>query len=178
VRKLFAILVTFPLFNTAAADLHVFAAASLTDALREITAGFETESGLRATLTSGGSSLLARQIEEGASGDVFVSADEAKMDQLQKNGLVVVATDSVRTTPAAVEAVNADVTLVYKTDAALSKRVRVIYGAPEKDTPGIRYPVAILRETKRRAGAERFSRYLDSSEAHGVFVRYGFVVQR
>jgi ABC-type molybdate transport system substrate-binding protein len=176
VRKLFAILVTFPLFNTAAADLHVFAAASLTNALREITAGFETESGLRATLNSGGSSLLARQIEEGASDDVFVSADEAKMDQLQKNGLVVVATDSVRTTLAAVEAVNA--TLVYQTDAAISKRVRVIYGAPVKETPGIRYPVAILRETKRRAGAERFARYLGSSEAHGIFVRHGFVVQR
>ena len=139
--KLFAILVTFPLFITAAADLHVFAAASLTDALREITAGFETEFGLPATL-------------------------------------IVVVTDSVRTTLAAVEAVNADATLVYKTDAAISKRVRVIYGAPEKETPGIRYPIAILRETKRRAGAERFARYLGSSEAHGVFVRYGFVVQR
>ena len=172
-RKLLAIVMTLPLFKAAAADLHVFAAASLADALREIAAGFETESGLHATLNSGGSSLLARQIEEGASDDVFF----VKMDQVQTNGLVVVATDSVRTTLAAVEAVNADVALVYKTDAAVSNRVRVIYGAPEKETPGIRYPVAILRETKRRAGAERFVRYLGSSETHGVFVRYGFVVQ-
>ena len=126
------------------------------DALREIAAGFEKESGLHATLNFGGSSLLARQIEKGASADVFVSADEAKLDHLQKNGLVVVATDSVR---AALAAVNADFAFVYKTEASISKRVRVIYAVPEKETPKIRYPVAILGETKRRAAAERFVRY-------------------
>ena len=41
---------TLPLFKAAAADLHVFATASLTDALKEIAAGFEKESGLHATL--------------------------------------------------------------------------------------------------------------------------------
>ena len=129
---------------------------------------------MHVTLNFGGSSLLAGQIEKGASTDVFVSADEAKMDQLQKNGLVVVATDSVR---AALAAGNADFAFVYKTEAAISKRVRVIYAVPEKETPEIRYPVAILRETKRRAAAERFVRYLGSSDTLDVFARYGFVVQ-
>ena len=170
-RKLLAILMTLPLFKAAAADLHVFAAASLADALKEIAAGFEKESGLHATLNFGGSSLLARQIEKGASADVFVSADEAKMDQLQKNGL------SLRTAFGCARTDNADFAFVYKTEAAISKRVRVIYAVPEKETPEIRYPVAILRETKRRAAAERFVRYFGSSDALDVFARYGFVVQ-
>jgi molybdate transport system substrate-binding protein len=88
VRKLLAIVMALPLFQTAAADLHVFAAASLTDALKEIAADFEEQSGTRVSLNFGGSSLLARQIEEGAPADVFLSADEAKMDQLQKDGLI------------------------------------------------------------------------------------------
>ena len=173
-RKLLAILMTLRLFKAAAADLHVFAAASLADALREIAAGFENESGLHATLNFSGSSLLARQIEKGASTDVFVSADEAKTDQLQKNGLVVVATDNVR---AALAAGNADFAFVYKTEAAISKRVHVIYTVPEKETPEIRYPVAILRETKRSTAAERFVRYFGPSDALDLFARYGFVVQ-
>ena len=37
----------------------------------------------------GGSSLLARQIQEGASADVFISADEAKIDQLAMRDLIV-----------------------------------------------------------------------------------------
>ena len=173
-RKLFAILMTLPLFKAAASDLHVFAATSLADALREIAAEFEKESGLHATLNFGGSSLLARQIEKAASTDVFVSADEAKMDQLQKNGLVVVATDNVR---AALAAGNADFAFVYKTEAAISKRVRVIDAVPEKETSEIRYPVALLRETKRCPAAERFVRHFGSSDTLDVFARYGFVVQ-
>ncbi len=104
-RKLLAILMTLPLFKAAAADLHVFATASLPDALKEIAAGFEKESAMHATLNLGGSSLLAWQIEKGASTDVFVSA-EAKMDELQKNGFIVVATDK------------ADFAFAYKTEAA------------------------------------------------------------
>ena len=163
-RKLLAILMTLPLFKAAAADLHVFATASLPDALKEIAAGFEKESGIHATLNLGGSSLLARQIEKGASTDVFVSA-EAKMDQLQKNGFIVVATDK------------ADFAFAYKTEGPISKRMRLIYTVPEKETPKIRCPVTILRETKRRAAVERFPRYFGSSDALDSFARCGFVVQ-
>ena len=83
-RVLITALLMMPIFHTSAADLHVFAAASLTDAMKEIGAGFEKQSGIHVSFNFGASNLLARQIEVGASADVFVSADEAKMDQLQK----------------------------------------------------------------------------------------------
>jgi molybdate transport system substrate-binding protein len=71
-----------------AAEVHVAAAASLTDALREIAAAYERESGDTVVFNFGASSLLARQIEEGFPADVFFSADEEKMDVLEKHGLV------------------------------------------------------------------------------------------
>ena len=76
-------------FSASAADLRVHAAASLADVLTEIGAEWEKGGGARLRLNPGASSLLARQIEEGAPGDVFFSADEAKMDALEKRGLVV-----------------------------------------------------------------------------------------
>jgi len=76
----------------AAAEVRVFAAASLTDALQEIAAGYEKQTGDRVLFNFAASSTLARQIELGAPADVFLSADEAKMDALQKRGLVDVRT--------------------------------------------------------------------------------------
>jgi len=76
----------------AAAEVRVFAAASLTDALQEIAAGYEKQTGDRVLFNFAASSTLARQIELGAPADLFLSADEAKMDALQKRGLVDVRT--------------------------------------------------------------------------------------
>jgi ABC-type molybdate transport system substrate-binding protein len=67
-----------------AAELSVFAAASLTDALREISALYIKEGGDRIVLNLGASSTLARQIQEGAPADLFLSADEEKMNGLEK----------------------------------------------------------------------------------------------
>ena len=61
-----------------AAEVTVFAAASLTDSLKEIAANYEKQSGDKITFNLGASSTLARQIEEGAPADIFFSADEAK----------------------------------------------------------------------------------------------------
>src|SRR6476646_872872 len=65
-------------------EVFVSAAASLTDALKEIDARFEKQTGTKIVLNLGASSMLARQIEEGAPADVFISADEAQMDRLHK----------------------------------------------------------------------------------------------
>jgi molybdate transport system substrate-binding protein len=72
-----------------AADVTVFAAASLTDALREIAAPWEKATGHRVVFNFGGSNILVRQIRASAPADLFLSADEAQMDALEKDGLVV-----------------------------------------------------------------------------------------
>src|SRR5881392_3672527 len=66
-----------------AEELLVSAAASLSDALKEIGAKFQKESNTKVLFNFGASSMLARQIEEGAPADVFFSADEAQMNRLQ-----------------------------------------------------------------------------------------------
>src|SRR3954451_19873335 len=70
------------------AQVTVFAASSLTDSLKEIAVTYEKKTGDKIVFNFGASSLLARQIEEGAPADVFFSADEAKMDRLEAKGLV------------------------------------------------------------------------------------------
>ncbi|MGZ6972234.1 MAG: molybdate ABC transporter substrate-binding protein [Thermoanaerobaculia bacterium] len=67
----------------------VFAAASLTDALKEIAASWQIAGGEGIAFNFAASSLLARQIREGAPADLFLSADEAQMDVLERAGLVV-----------------------------------------------------------------------------------------
>jgi len=75
-----------------ATDLHVFAAASLADALNEIGGGYSKKTGTQVQFNFAGSGILARQIAEGAPADLFFSDDEAKMDGLEKKGLLLVGT--------------------------------------------------------------------------------------
>jgi molybdate transport system substrate-binding protein len=70
------------------AEVNVYAAASLTDVMKEIASAYEKESGDKILFNFGASSLLARQIIERAPADIFLSADEAKMDELEKAGLI------------------------------------------------------------------------------------------
>ena len=67
-----------------AGELFVSAAASLTNVMKEVSSGFEKQSGVKVVLNFGASNMLARQIEEGAPADVFLSADETEMDRLEK----------------------------------------------------------------------------------------------
>ena len=57
-----------------AQDLTVFAAASLKGALDEAVAAWSAATGGAANVSYAGSSVLARQIEEGAPADAFISA--------------------------------------------------------------------------------------------------------
>lgn len=88
-------LLTFAAFSAFAlsalaenSDLTVFAAASLSDAMKELGHTFETQHGGHVYFNLAGSNQLARQIKEGAPADVFFSADELKMDDLTKAGLI------------------------------------------------------------------------------------------
>lgn len=72
-----------------AADLTVSAAASLTNAFRDLAPMFESANpGTKVQLNFGASGALLQQIAKGAPADVFASADQETMDQAQKQGLV------------------------------------------------------------------------------------------
>jgi molybdate transport system substrate-binding protein len=226
-----------------AVEIQVAAAASLTDALKEIAGTYTAATGDKPIFNLGASSMLARQIEEGAPADVFLSADEAKMDALAGKGLiapntrrallhnslvVIVATDSplkitapaalagdgikrlalgepqtvpagiyarefltrvglweavqprvlpcdnVRAALAAVESGNAEAGIVYKTDAAISKKVRVVFEVPAAQSPIISYPGAVVAATKQPEAAKKFLDYLASDAAKHVFEKFGF----
>ena len=69
--------------------ITVFAAASLTDAFREIASEFEAErSDVEVRFNFAGSQRLRSQLELGARADVFASADERQMQLAQKAGLI------------------------------------------------------------------------------------------
>lgn len=76
----------------AQAPVTVFAAASLTDALRALAQAWQARGNAAPRLSFAASSALARQVEQGAPADLFMSADEAWMDYLQQRGLVEAAT--------------------------------------------------------------------------------------
>jgi molybdate transport system substrate-binding protein len=69
-------------------ELSVFAAISLTDALGEIGTAFTAESGVKVYYNFAASTTLQRQLEKGASADVFISASPRQVVALEANGLL------------------------------------------------------------------------------------------
>jgi molybdate transport system substrate-binding protein len=242
IRSAFVVLLFCLVLPAAAAEITVFGAASLSNVLKELGATWEKHSGDKVIFNFDGSNNLARQIAEGAPADIFFSADEAKMDQLQKKGLIVAAsrrslllntlvvvvaadstlaiasaqdlkkvrvlalaepqsvpagiyakeylrglglwpalidkvipTDNVRGALAAVEAGNADAAIVYKTDALISKKVKVAFEVPLAAGPKISYPVALVADSKVPAAAA-FLDFLAGEEAKAAFLRFGFLL--
>ena len=230
-----------------AATVTVFAAASLTETLKEIAGAYEKETGDKVVFNLGASSTLARQIEEGAPADIFFSADEAKMDALEKKGLIakdtrkgrlsnslavvvvsdspmeihsahdlakadvkrialadpktvpagiyareylektklwgsvekkVIPLDNVRAALSAVESGNVQAGIVYKTDANISRKVKVAYEVPAAEGPAISYPMAVIKNAEAPAAARKFLHYLDSNQAGRVFEKAGFIVRQ
>jgi molybdate transport system substrate-binding protein len=67
--------------------ISVFAAASLTDSFKTLGMAFETaHPGVTVQLNFAGTPTLVTQIEQGASADVFASADTTNMDRLKTDG--------------------------------------------------------------------------------------------
>lgn len=228
-----------------AATVTVFAAASLTDSLQQIAADYEKSSGDKIVFNFAASGTLARQIEAGAPADIFFSADEARANRLDQEGLLVSGTrksllgnslvivtppdaaaihspadltnaaiqrlalgdakivpagtyakayleklslwpaiepkvipcESVRAVLAAVASGDVDAGIVYKTDAAISKKVKVAFAVPAADGPKISYPLALLKDAPQPEPAKKFIAYLDSDAAAAVFQNFGFVVR-
>jgi len=129
--------------------LTVFAAASLTDAMRALGQEWQARGNPAPRLSFAASSALARQIEQGAPADLFMSADEAWMNYVQERNLIVDATRVspignalVLITPAGA---NTRVTLARDTDLAalLGPGGRIATGDPAHVPVG-RYAQAAL----------------------------------
>jgi len=83
--------------------------------------------------------------------------------------------DNVRAVLAAVESGNADVGVVYRTDALISKKVRIAVLVPLAEGPRITYPVAVVRSTKAPDAAKAFAVFLAGPDAQKVFAKFGFL---
>ena len=75
-----------------AAQVTVFAAASLKNALDDVGQAYTAKTGHGVRFSYAASSAIARQIEAKAPADVFISADSDWMDELAQRKLIVVAT--------------------------------------------------------------------------------------
>jgi molybdate transport system substrate-binding protein len=77
-----------PLPATAQEALTVYAAASLRNALDDVNVAFTKATGVKVTASYEASSALAKQIEQGAPADVFISADLRWMDYVSDKKLI------------------------------------------------------------------------------------------
>jgi len=230
----------------AAQTVTVFAAASLKDALDEIDGRFQALGGGRAAISYASSASLARQIENGAPADIFISADSDWMDHVEKRRLVragtrtnllrneivlvapaeshatltigpkfplarllgdgrlamgdpvsvpagkygkaalealevwasvadrVARAENVRAALAFVARGEAPFGIVYRTDAAAERKVRIVGVFPASSYPPIVYPAAMLQDG-RSPGAGKYFQFIRSAEARAIFHRHGFV---
>jgi molybdate transport system substrate-binding protein len=135
----------------AAPILTVFAAASLTDAFEELGALFRRRhSAITLRFNFAGSQQLAAQLEYGAAADVFASADQRWMAQVQRQGLA--ADDPV------IFVHNRLVVIVPADNRAGIRRLEDL-GRPglklvlaADAVPAGRYSRAVLRNLSRRPG--------------------------
>lgn len=75
--------------SAAAGQITVSAAISLSGALEDVAAAYEKSGGVAIRFNFAASNVLARQIVNGAPVDVFISADEAQMDFVERAGALV-----------------------------------------------------------------------------------------
>ena len=225
--------------------ITVFAAASMKNALDEIDAAYAAKTGVKITASYAASSVLAKQIEQGAPADVFVSADTDWMDyaaskktinepsrvNLLGNSIVLIApkdskidnvtiaqgfdlaklagdgkiaTGDVKSVPvgkyakaaleklgawqaaepkfAMAESVRAALTLVargeanlgivYSTDAKVEPGVKIVGTFPADSHPAIIYPVAAT--TTAKPETNDYLAFLKTSAAKTILEKYGF----
>ena len=88
----------------------------------------------------------------------------------------VAAADDVRHALAFVETGAAEAGIVYATDAAISKKVKVVFEIPPRLSSPIRYPLVLLTQGAKKPTAVKFYEYLRSPAAVAVFRKYGFAI--
>jgi molybdate transport system substrate-binding protein len=231
----------------AAADVVVFAAASLKNALDEAVAAYQQKDGGKVAVSYAASSALAKQLESGAPADIFISADLDWMDYAEQHRLINAATrknllgnrlvlvapasscvtveikphfplaallgdgrlamadpdavpagkygkaaletlgvwsavegriaraENVRAALFFVSRQEAPLGIVYATDAAADRGVKIIGAFPENTHPPIVYPMA-LTAVSTNAGAAAFLAFLRSAAVRPIFEKQGFIV--
>ena len=226
--------------------ITVYAAASMTNAVNELIAAYQPKQPLDIVPVYAGSSALARQIEQGAPADIFISANDNwvthllnknivtsdKVTLLAGNQLVLIApqssklnslvvndvaawldalngsrlaigntmavpvgmyakealeklkvwsslapmlaqTNNVRLALALVERQEAALGIVYKTDALMSNKVKVVHEFDSSLHSAIHYPLVQLTE---RDTVNQFMLFLRSDQAKSILQNYGFSV--
>lgn len=83
-----AALVALAPLQAVGAEITIFAAASMKNAMDEVSLKWAEETGHKAAVALAGSSGLARQIQQGAPADIFISANVDWMDTLEAEGLI------------------------------------------------------------------------------------------
>jgi molybdate transport system substrate-binding protein len=228
-------------------DMVVFAAASLKNALDAINAQWQKETGRKAAISYAASSALAKQMEQGAPAQMFISADLDWMNYVEKKGLIKPETHSnllgnrivliapkdkaaavdikpgfdlakvlgdgrlsmanVDTVPAGkygkaaleklgvwasvsgklaqaenvraalllVSRGEAPAGIVYQTDAASDRNVKIIGTFPEDTHPPIIYPIALTANVTHPDAAALLA-YIRSDKAKPLFEVQGFTV--
>jgi molybdate transport system substrate-binding protein len=228
-------------------DLLVFGAASLRNALDEVNTQYQRANSRKVVVSYAASSALAKQIENGAPADIFMSADLDWMDYLAGRRLIkpdtranflgnrlvlVAAADSqmtltiapnfplaqalgngrlamadpasvpagkygkaalealgvwpsvagriapaqdVRATLAFVSRGEAPLGIVYQTDAAADKGVRIVGTFPPSSHPPIIYPIAVTA-TSTNPDTAAYLAFLKSPAARPAFEKQGFVL--
>lgn len=221
----------------------VAAAASLKNCMeKDLKDIFEAENpGIKVNFTFDSSGKLMQQIEEGADADVFISAAEKQMKELNDKGFILpdstidllenkivlivpessniqissfkdilsakmIALGDPKSVPAGqyaqeafqnlgiwdkvqskasygtnvtevlnwVAAASADAGVVYATDAASTKDVKVAAEAPEGSVSKVIYPAGIVKSTAKKDAASSFMKFLKTDKASEVFKKYGF----
>ncbi|MDQ2165546.1 molybdate ABC transporter substrate-binding protein [Vibrio sp. V09_P4A23P171] len=226
--------------------ITVYAASSMTNAVNELIAAYQPKQPLDIVPVYAGSSALARQIEQGAPADIFISANDNwvthllnknivtsdKVTLLAGNQLVLIApqssklnslvvndvaawldalngsrlaigntmavpvgmyakealeklkvwsslapmlaqTNNVRLALALVERQEAALGIVYKTDALMSNKVKVVHEFDSSLHSAIHYPLVQLTE---RDTVNQFMLFLRSDQAKSILQNYGFSV--
>lgn len=247
-KKIALSLALLTIMNLTHADtVKVYAAASLTNAMSDIIKIYEKQY-VKTKIVSvfGASSALAKQVQAGASSDLFFSADldwmnfliQKKMIQAHQaqpllfNQLVVISpknlnipfkaqpsfnfaqafkgrlctgqmesvpagkyakqsliklnwleslkgriveTDDVRSALTFVERGECDVGVVYKTDALISQKVKIIGTFPVDLHHPIIYPIAVTKQGEKNADAVKLMHFIKTDpQARSVFLKYGF----
>lgn len=107
---------------------------------------------------------------------IYAKAALTNLGQWDKVKDRVVGAESVRAALALVGRGEAAAGIVYSTDAAIAKNVKVVATFPTESHPPVEYPFEIVKG-QDNAATRAFFAFLTGPEAKAVYAKYGFVVK-